>query len=144
MTYRGESGRYTPDFHDLMVGGATYRINEDWRDNDGFTLSRATLEAGYQVGFMLSRDMDEGVTTWATTKSEEALESLIWACAQRFKGIVDYVGFWRDDDGLFHVDPSVHFDTLQGALIGGSSFGQLTVWDWAKMDAIVVPQPEVK
>jgi len=137
--------RYSPDLGDLWEGGATYSIEEeDERPNGSFTITRATLEAGYQVGFIPRTDrVRYGVTSWATTKSPEALEYLIWACAERFKGICAYVGFWKDEEGVFHVDPSEHYDTLKGALHYGRSFGQLTVWDWANMDEVKVPVKEV-
>ena len=138
--------RYTPDLADIIIGGATYRIEEEDENRNGsFTLSRATLEAGYQVGFIPKRDRDDyDVQSWATTKSPEALEYLISACAERFKGIVRFVGFWKDEEGVFHVDASEHYDTLEGALHYGRAFGQLTVWDWANMDEIKVPAKGVE
>ena len=132
--------QYIPNHDDITVGGATYSVLESEMPGESFTITKATLEAGYQVGYMPRRDRVEyDVTSWATTKSPEALEYLIWACAERFHGICDYVGFWKDDEGVFHVDPSDHHDTLEGALHFGKSYGQLTVWDWAEMDTIVVP-----
>ena len=138
--------RYTPDGFDIILGGATYSIEEeDDSPNGSFTITRATLEAGYQVGFIPRTDrVRYGVTSWATTKSPEALEYLLWACAERFHGICAYVGFWKDTDGTFHVDPSEHMNTLDGALHYGRSFGQYSVWDWAKMDDIEVPQSGVE
>ena len=137
--------RYSPDLADIIMGGATYRIEEEDENRNGsFTLSRATLEAGYQVGFIPMRDRVEyDVKSWATTKSPEALEYLISACAERFKGVCGYVGFWKDTDGTFHVDPSEHHDSLEGALHYGRAYGQYSVWDWAKMDDIEVPVEEV-
>ena len=134
--------RYSPDLGDIILGGATYSIEEEDENPDGsFTLSRATLEAGYQVSFIPRRDRVEyDVTSWATTKSPEALEYLIWACAERFKGIVGYVGFWKDLNGVFHVDASEHYDTLGPALHYGRALGQLTIWDWADENAIVVKE----
>jgi len=134
--------RYTPDLGDIILGGATYRIEEEDENPDGsFTLSRATLEAGYQVSFIPKRDrVDYDVQSWATTRSPEALEYLLWACAQKFKGIVGYVGFWKDLSGVFHVDASEHYDTLKSALHYGNAYGQLTIWDWTNEGLIVVEE----
>ena len=137
--------QYIPNLDDIINGGATYSVVPSESPGESFTITRATLEAGYQVGYIPRRDRVEyDVTSWATTKSPEALEYLIWACAERFKGICSYVGFWRDTDGTFHVDPSEHMNTLDGALHYGRCFGQYSIWDWANMDDIEVPQSGVE
>ncbi len=128
---------FMPRLGDIIEGGATYRIEEDV-DTKSFTLSRATLEAGYQVGFILVDDRKAGVSSWATTKSTDALGHLISACAERFKAICGYVGFWKDSDGVFHIDPSEHYLGRDYAVHYGIIYGQLSIWDWAKMDDITI------
>ena len=120
--------RYIPDLVDLIEGGATYEI----RGLPGsFTISHTTLKQGYQVGFMTETDRAKGVKSWATTRSQDALSYLIWACAEKFVGKCDFIGFWEDDDGLYHIDPSNHHEDLEAGLNEGKAHGQIAIWDHA-------------
>ena len=112
--------------------GATYRVE---RGEERATIAQGdgwieTLDLtphdptdGFQVGALKN--------SWRTTHNPVNLRTLLIECANIFDNN-DYVGYWLDDEGMYHIDPSDYYseDDYYPALAMGIHNQQRSIWSF--------------
>ena len=120
--------------------GATYRVERGEEratiaQGDGWietlTLTPHNPVDGFQVGAMAN--------SWRTTYNPVNLRTLLIECANIFDNN-DYVGYWLDDDGLYHIDPSDYYSEhdYYRALTMGIRNQQRSIWSFIQESEVPV------
>jgi len=120
--------------------GATYRVERGEEratiaQGDGWietlTLTPHNPDDGFQVGAMAN--------SWRTTHNPVNLRTLLIECANIFDNN-DYVGYWLDDEGVYHIDPSDYYseDDYYQALTMGIRNQQRSIWSFIQESEVPV------
>ena len=120
--------------------GATYRVERGEEratiaEGDGWietlTLTPHNPDDGFQVGAMAH--------SWRTTRNPVNLRTLLIECANIFDNN-DYVGYWLDDEGVYHIDPSDYYseDDYYLALTMGIRNQQRSIWSFIQAAEVPV------
>ena len=120
--------------------GATYRVErgeerqtiaqgDGW--NETLTLTSHNPDDGFQVGALKH--------SWRTTPDPVNLRTLLIECANIFDNN-DYVGYWLDDEGVYHIDPSNYYseDDYYLALGEGIKNQQRSIWSFIQAAEVPV------
>jgi len=120
--------------------GATYRVErgeerqtiaqgDGWDETLTLTLHDPT--DGFQVGALRN--------SWRTTSDPVNLRTLLIECANIFD-TNDYVGYWLDDEGVYHIDPSNYYseDDYYLALAVGINNEQRSIWSFIQAAEVPV------
>ncbi len=124
--------------------GATYRVErgeerqtiaqgDGW--NETLTLTLHDPTDGFQVGALKN--------SWRTTSNPVNLRSLLIECANIFDNS-DYVGYWLDDEGMYHIDPSYYYSENEylDAMGDAKKFNQKAIWSFIQAaEVAVAPTP---
>jgi len=124
--------------------GATYRAErgeerqtiaqgDGW--NETLTLTLHDPTDGFQVGALKN--------SWRTTSDPLNLRTLLIECANIFDNN-DYVGYWLDDEGVYHIDPSDYYseDDYYLALGEGIKNQQRSIWSFIQGAEVPVATKE--
>lgn len=123
--------------------GATYRVERGEEratiaQGDGWietlTLTPHNPNDGFQVGALKN--------SWRTTHNPVNLRTLLIECANIFDNN-DYVGYWLDDEGVYHIDPSDYYseDDYYPALTMGIHNQQRSIWSFIQAAEVPVATP---
>ena len=103
--------------------GATYRVERGEGNMYDIELILHTPTDGFQVGAING--------TYVQTHTPIELNALLRTCAY-VHADVDYVGYWLDDEGMYHIDPSHYYseDDYYHALNQGIKNQQRSIWSF--------------
>ena len=126
----GDDERMTDSFK-----GATYRVKRGDGGMCDIELIRHTPTDGFQVGAING--------TYVQTHTPLELNALLRTCAYVHPN-ADYVGYWLDDEGMYHIDPSHYYSEAEymDAIADARSLNQKAIWSFIQAaEVAVAPTP---
>ena len=115
--------------------GATYRVKRGDGGMCDIELIRHTPTDGFQVGAING--------TYVQTHTPLELNALLRTCAYVHPN-ADYVGYWLDDEGMYHIDPSHYYSEADymDAIADARSLNQKAIWSFIQAaEVAVAPTP---
>jgi hypothetical protein len=114
--------------------GATYRVERGEGEMYDIELIPHTPSDGFQVGAING--------TYVQTHSPLELNALLRTCAYVHPN-AGYVGYWLDDEGMYHIDPSHYYseDEYALALNVALDLNQKAIWSFIQGEEITTATP---
>ena len=115
--------------------GATYRVKRGDGGMYDIELILHTPTDGFQVGAING--------TYVQTHTPLELNALLRTCAYVHPN-ADYVGYWLDDEGMYHIDPSHYYSEADymDAIADARSLNQKAIWSFIQAaEVAVAPTP---
>ena len=115
--------------------GATYRVERGEGNMYDIELIPHTPNDGFQVGAING--------TYVQTHSPLELNALLRTCAYVHPN-ADYVGYWLDDEGMYHIDPSHYYSEAEymDAIADARSLNQKAIWSFIQgAEVVIAPTP---
>lgn len=101
--------------------------------NGGISYNLTTGDVNPDCGYMVSLP---SLGVIASYVDEDLLRSFIKTRPAALYGVDRWLGIWRDEDGMFHLDVSVRIEDREQAIEAGKRYNQIAIWDCQRQDII--------
>jgi len=101
--------------------------------NGGISYNLTTGDVNPDCGYMVSLP---SLGVIASYVDEDLLRSFIKTRPATLHGPDRWLGIWRDESGMFHLDVSVRIEDREQAIETGKRYNQVAIWDCQAKDII--------